>query len=113
MYNIFYNENSSEEGLFSNLYLTLKEKKFSDVQKKRVIVIAGPTAVGKTNLSIAIAQIIGGEEVTQRINALSFAIQKHMTVRELAKADTAYAPPLCETWEPIVLAAEIALRKLR
>ncbi len=43
------------------------------------------------------AQIVGGEEVTQRINALSFAIQKHMTVRELAKADTAYAPPLCET----------------
>jgi NADH oxidase (H2O2-forming) len=59
------------------------------------------------------AQILGGEEVTQRINALSFAIQKHMTVRELAKADTAYAPPLSETWEPIILAAEIALRKLR
>ena len=58
------------------------------------------------------AQIMGGEEVTQRINALSFAIQKNMTVNELAKADTAYAPPLCETWEPIVLAAEIALRKL-
>ena len=55
---------------------------------------------------------MGGEEVTQRINALSFAIQKNMTVNELAKADTAYAPPLCETWEPIVLAAEIALRKL-
>jgi NADH oxidase (H2O2-forming) len=59
------------------------------------------------------AQIIGGEEVTQRVNALSFAMQKHMTVRELAKADTAYAPPLNETWEPMVLAAEIALRKLR
>jgi len=59
------------------------------------------------------AQIIGGEEVTQRINALSFAIQKGMTVRELAKADTAYAPPLCETWEPMVLAAEMVLMKLR
>jgi NADH oxidase (H2O2-forming) len=59
------------------------------------------------------AQIVGGEEVTQRINALSFAIQKQMTVRELAKADTAYAPPLCETWEPIVLAAEMVLMKLR
>lgn len=58
-------------------------------------------------------QIIGGEEVTQRINALSFAIQKHMTVHELVKADTAYAPPLSETWEPLVLAGEIALRKLR
>ena len=59
------------------------------------------------------AQIIGGEEVTQRINALSFAIQKQMTIRELAKADTAYAPPLCETWEPMVLAAEMVLMKLR
>ena len=59
------------------------------------------------------AQIIGGEEVTQRINAISFAIQKQTTVRELAKADTAYAPPLCETWEPVVLAAEMVLMKLR
>jgi len=59
------------------------------------------------------AQIVGEEEVTQRINALSFAIQKQMTIRDLAKADTAYAPPLCETWEPMVLAAEIALMKLR
>jgi NADH oxidase (H2O2-forming) len=59
------------------------------------------------------AQIIGGEEVTQRINAISFAIQKQMTVRELAKADTAYAPPVCETWEPLILAAEMVLMKLR
>jgi NADH oxidase (H2O2-forming) len=58
-------------------------------------------------------QIIGGEEVTQRINALSFAIQKQMSVRELVKADTCYAPPVNETWEPMVLAAEAALRKLR
>jgi NADH oxidase (H2O2-forming) len=59
------------------------------------------------------AQIVGGEEVTQRINALSFAIQKSMTVRELAKADTAYAPPLNETWDPMVLAAEMVLMRLR
>lgn len=58
-------------------------------------------------------QVVGGEEITQRINCLSFAIQKGMTVRELAKADTAYAPPLCETWEPMVLAAEMVLMKLR
>jgi len=57
-------------------------------------------------------QIVGGEEVTQRINALSFAIQKQMTVREMAKADTCYAPPVNETWEPMVLAAEMMLRRL-
>ena len=69
--------------------------------------------VEKESQRIIGAQIIGGEEVTQRINALSFAIQKQMTVRELVKADTAYAPPLCETWEPMVLSAEMVLMKLR
>jgi len=69
--------------------------------------------VEKESQRLVGAQIVGGEQVTQRINALSFAMQKEMTVRELAKADTAYAPPLNETWEPMVLAAEIALRKLR
>jgi NADH oxidase (H2O2-forming) len=69
--------------------------------------------VEKESQRIIGAQIVGGEEVTQRINALSFAIQKQMTVRELAKADTAYAPPLCETWEPMVQAAEMVLMKLR
>lgn len=69
--------------------------------------------VEKESAKIAGAQIIGGEEVTQRINAISLAIQKQMTVQELAKADTAYAPPVCETWEPLVLAAEMVLMKLR
>ena len=69
--------------------------------------------VEKESQRIIGTQIIGGEEVTQRVNALSFAIQKQMTVRELAKADTAYAPPLCETWEPMVLAAEMVLMRLR
>jgi NADH oxidase (H2O2-forming) len=69
--------------------------------------------VEKASERIIGGQVIGGEEVTQRINSLSFAIQKGMTVRELAKADTAYAPPLCETWEPMVLAAEMVLMKLR
>ena len=58
------------------------------------------------------AQIIGGEEVTQRINAISVGVQKQMTARELAKSDTCYAPPLCETWELMALAAEAAVIKL-
>ncbi len=69
--------------------------------------------VEKESQRIIGAQLVGGEEVTQRINAVSLAIQKQMTVRELAKADTAYAPPLNETWEPLVIAAETVLMKLR
>lgn len=59
------------------------------------------------------AQIIGGEEVTQRINALNYAIINQMTIKELAKAETCYAPPVSETWEPITLAAEMVKRKLK
>jgi NADPH-dependent 2,4-dienoyl-CoA reductase/sulfur reductase-like enzyme len=59
------------------------------------------------------AQVIAEEEVTQRINALSFVIQNQMTAYELAKAETCYAPPVSETWEPMTLAAEMLIRKLR
>ena len=59
------------------------------------------------------AQIIGGEEVTQRINTLTNAIINQMSIVELAKAETCYAPPVSETWEPITLAAEMVLRKLK
>jgi len=69
--------------------------------------------IEKESKRIVGAQIVGGEEVTQRINALSLAIQKRMTVYELIKADTCYAPSVCETWEPMVLAAEMALRRLK
>lgn len=58
-------------------------------------------------------QIMAGEEVTQRVNMLSVVIQKQMTIFELAKADTCYAPSVCEPWEPVALAAEIAVTRLR
>ncbi len=59
------------------------------------------------------AQIIGGENVAQRINMISVAIQKEMTLLELSAADTSYAPPVAETLEPVALAAEIAAKKIR
>lgn len=59
------------------------------------------------------AQIVGGEGVAPRINALSYAITMEMTLRELAKAETCYAPPLSETWDPVTLTAQALLRKIR
>jgi NADH oxidase (H2O2-forming) len=58
-------------------------------------------------------QIIGGEEVTQRINMASVAIQKGLTVYEAPMMDTCYSPPVADYWEPWVTAAEMALRKIR
>ena len=68
--------------------------------------------VEKATKRVVGGQIVGGEEVTQRINALALAIQNRLSVNDLAKAETCYAPSVCEAWEPLVLAAEIAQRKL-
>jgi len=59
------------------------------------------------------AQIVGGENVAQRINMLSVAIQKEMTALELSTVDTSYAPPVAETVEPVATAAEIVAKKMR
>ena len=58
-------------------------------------------------------QIIAGEEVTQRVNMLATAIQMQMSAHQLAKTDTCYAPPVNVTLEPVSLAAELAITKLR
>jgi NADH oxidase (H2O2-forming) len=59
------------------------------------------------------AQLVGGEDVAQRVNMLSVAIQKEMTALELSAADTSYAPPVADTVEPITTAAEIVSKKIR
>lgn len=58
-------------------------------------------------------QVIGGEDVTQRVNMISIAIQNQICASELSKADTCYAPSVCSPWEPLILAAENAAIKLR
>lgn len=53
-----------KNALLSNHPLDLKKKILHPEKKKRVIVISGPTAAGKTQLSLALAQAIGGEIVS-------------------------------------------------
>jgi len=105
-------ENAAKRAGLDVITGTISSKTKADYYPK-ALPIKVKLVVEKESQRIVGAQIVGGEEVTQRINALSFAIQKGMTVRELAKADTAYAPPLNETWEPMILAAEMVLMKLR
>ena len=105
-------ENAAQRAKIETVTGTISSKTRADYYPG-ALPIKVKLVVEKESEKVVGAQIIGGEEVTQRINAMSLAIQKNMTVRELAKADTAYAPPLCETWEPFVLAAEMVLMKLR
>lgn len=81
---------------------------FPGGKELRVKIIAEPV-LGR----IMGAQMIGGENVAQRINMLSIAIQKEMTAQELAVADTSYAPPVAETLEPVATAAEIVAKRIR
>jgi len=68
----------------------------------------------KETLKLIGAQILGGEEVAQRVNTLSMAIKAGMNIWDLEKAETCYTPPLNETWEPSLHgASEAALAKLR
>lgn len=53
-----------KQSVLSRHPLTQKMPLFEDKKKKRVIVIAGPTAAGKTQLSLSLAQSIGGEIVS-------------------------------------------------
>lgn len=50
--------------LFIHIPLPQKKKLPPHVKKKRVIVISGPTAVGKTRASLLIAQATGGEIIS-------------------------------------------------
>jgi tRNA dimethylallyltransferase len=52
------------EEVFSYLETPLLEKTKTGTKKQKIIVIAGPTAVGKTKLSIDIAAAIGGEIIS-------------------------------------------------
>lgn len=56
------------------------------------------------------AQIAGGADAAKRIDSAALAIQGRLTVRDLAQADFGYAPPFATLWDPLQIAAHIALR---
>ncbi len=55
------------------------------------------------------AQMIGKKGAEHRINTLSLAISKKMTLRELAYMDFAYTPAYSGAWDPIQIACNVAL----
>ncbi len=59
------------------------------------------------------AQIVGLERVHLRINALAAAIISGMGMEELARLETAYAPPIAPTLDPVTLACEVARARMR
>jgi len=54
------------------------------------------------------AQLAGEKGAQHRIDALSIAIDKGLTLRELAYSDFAYTPPYSGAWDPLQVAANVA-----
>lgn len=56
-------------------------------------------------------QIVGDEGAGPRIDVLATALHKGMTVEELARLDLAYVPPVAPVWDPLLVAANVALKE--
>lgn len=55
-------------------------------------------------------QVIGQEGVARRIDVLATALHQGWTVEDLARLDLAYAPPFSPVWDPLLVAANVALK---
>jgi NADPH-dependent 2,4-dienoyl-CoA reductase/sulfur reductase-like enzyme len=56
------------------------------------------------------AQMIGQDVVAKRLDVLATAIYKKMTVFEIAELDLSYAPPYAPVWDPLLVAANQAIK---
>jgi NADPH-dependent 2,4-dienoyl-CoA reductase/sulfur reductase-like enzyme len=57
-------------------------------------------------------QIVGLEGSAKRIDTLSTALHAGFTVEEMINLDLGYAPPFSPVWDPVVIAAREATKKL-
>ena len=58
------------------------------------------------------AHSIGTEGTDWRINMVALGIKKGMTLDEFATVELAYCPPVSELYDPLLMATDVALRKL-
>jgi len=59
------------------------------------------------------ANLIGEEGAALRANTLSAAIRHHLTIDEISQLDLVYTPPYAPLWDPILIAANQAKKRLR
>ncbi len=58
------------------------------------------------------AQGIGSESIAGRINVFAVAITCNMTVEQINQLDLVYAPPVAPVYDPILIAASQAMKKV-
>ncbi len=57
------------------------------------------------------AQMIGKDGVAKRIDVVAAALKSAWTLRDFADLDLAYAPPFAPVWDPLLVAANVAIGK--
>jgi NADH oxidase (H2O2-forming) len=58
------------------------------------------------------AQLVGGEGIKERVDALSLAIMKKVTMKDLLDMETCYAPPVSMLVDPLRPAVKAAIRNM-
>jgi NADPH-dependent 2,4-dienoyl-CoA reductase/sulfur reductase-like enzyme len=58
------------------------------------------------------AQIVGGAGAAKRIDACAVALTAAMTVSQIVDLDLAYAPPFAGVWDPLLIAAREAIKRV-
>jgi NADPH-dependent 2,4-dienoyl-CoA reductase/sulfur reductase-like enzyme len=58
-------------------------------------------------------QMVGQEGVAHRIDTLAACLYGRMTIDDVARLDLGYAPPFATVWDPILVGANVALKKMK
>ncbi len=58
------------------------------------------------------AQIVGGRGSAKRIDTAATALHADFTLEDLLYLDLSYAPPFAGVWDPLVIAARMALKQV-
>lgn len=66
----------------------------------------------KTSKRVLGAEMVGKEGVAKRIDIVATALHNQMTVHALAQLDLSYAPPFASVWDPVLIAANVGIKKV-
>ncbi len=85
-----------------------KPEYFPDSKEIHIKILVNPE-----NGQIIGSQIIGEEGAAMRINTISLALIKKLTIDEFLSLETVYAPPVAPVWDPLTVVTESVIRKLK
>jgi len=58
-------------------------------------------------------QVVGEDGVLARTDVLACSMYHRMTVEEIGRFDLAYAPPFAPAWDPVLVACNLAVKKVK